>query len=134
MNLTKIQTGQAITIIRFIWWTLSIEEKRGLIPVYKQLILLRETYQEPDAINRICKRFGVERAKLSTKCRKREIVNCRHLIWWKLKGKMSYTEMGAMFNKDHSTVSAAYRKINGVLELPRSNKDLYNMIMIVEGL
>ena len=134
MNLTKIQTGQAITIIRFIWWTLSIEEKRGLIPVYKQLILLRETYQEPDAINRICKRFGVDRAELSTKSRKPEIVLCRHMIWWKLKGKATLYVLGEMFDKDHSTVSAAYRKINGVLELPISNKKLYKQILITEGL
>lgn len=54
----------------------------------------------------VCEALGVTPDALRSKCRKRELAECRFWIWYfsRMYTRMSLIKMGAEYQRDHSTV------------------------------
>mgnify|MGYP003436516785 CR=1 FL=1 len=69
-------------------------------------------------VNMVCEYFGVEYFDLTTKCRKRTLVEPRMICMWLIRKytKLSLKNIGAMFgNRDHSTVINAVETVDDLM-------------------
>jgi chromosomal replication initiation ATPase DnaA len=73
-------------------------------------------------ITDFCSITGLTMEQLSSKTRKREIAQLRQILIWILSCKkkqlnLSYTDIGDMFNRDHSTVIFCKNKMDGYIQV-----------------
>jgi chromosomal replication initiator protein len=60
----------------------------------------------------VCKRFDVTLVQLRSTDRTRQFVHARHVAAWLLRQRgLNLSEIGRALGKDHSTISAALKKI-----------------------
>lgn len=71
-------------------------------------------------IKKLCNDFDADYNLVDTKTRKKEIILVRHMIFYFLKEEttLSFSEIGAVFNQDHSNALASIKKVKGWLESP----------------
>ena len=86
-----------------------------------------------ELITYVCKRRGLTKAGLSSKDRKRSMVEARHVIWYLLKNKtvnnfLSLQQMGVIFNRDHATALWGIKKVETLMTYDR---ELREEIMLV---
>ena len=64
-------------------------------------------------VNDVCQEYGVNFLDLITPCRKRELIEPRHVIMYVLKTfkLLSFEQIGQLFNRDHSTVVHARKAV-----------------------
>ena len=76
------------------------------------------------AIITVCKDYNISYEDIMSRSRKRSIVLPRMVLMYKLyQTGFTLTEVGAIFNRDHTTVINAIRKIE-------AQKDLYDDIIL----
>ena len=63
--------------------------------------------------------FNMPVKVIKRKTRKKEVVEIRHIAMWFVRkySKLTLTKMGEIFNRDHSTISFAYFKINNLMDV-----------------
>jgi len=70
-------------------------QTRGLLPLVEQL----------------CQRRGVTLPEVCSRARTQNVARTRHEIWWRIRHlsehHYSYSEIGALFGRDHSTIKCA---------------------------
>jgi chromosomal replication initiator protein len=66
----------------------------------------------------VCNHYDLQFEALATKCRIKEHVHARHVIFYFLKKhtKMTLKTMGEMFNRDHTTVIHGVEKLHDIIE------------------
>lgn len=74
----------------------------------------------------VCGETGVKFGQMRSKYRNRDVVMARHIAWVLLSAltDMNTMEMGALFNRDHSTVVLARQRFIGYLETEASTVEL----------
>lgn len=73
---------------------------------------------EAEIIQRVCNVFGVTRADLMSRKRKREVSQARQAaIFAIIRLRYTQEQAGAVFNRDHSTVAHAIRTIENLCEV-----------------
>jgi hypothetical protein len=62
--------------------------------------------------------FGITRQEITSKSRKRTLVDARHILIWLIKDKSDLTlsAMGRLFKRNHTTIIFSVKKINNLLE------------------
>lgn len=77
------------------------------------------SFQINKMIQIICTHCGVSVDTLKLNGRTKEVVKARHLCFYfmKHKPKMTLAMIARFFNKDHTTVLSAIRKINGFIKI-----------------
>lgn len=81
-----------------------------------------------DLIEHVCKDRGVVMASLIGGTRIRKIKDTRHIIWFLLRNKvvqnhLTVQDLGAMFNKDHSTVVHGCKKMEEIMEFDQLTRE-----------
>lgn len=63
--------------------------------------------------DKVCTRFGVESETLHSRHRGGHIAKVRQLVWYILREKysMAFATIGALYERDHTTVIHGYKKI-----------------------
>lgn len=68
---------------------------RGLLPLVEQ----------------VCQQRGVTLPEVCSRARTQNVARTRHEIWWRIRRlserQYSYAEIGALFDRDHSTIKCA---------------------------
>lgn len=99
---------------------------------YKQLSLRK--WQLRQIMMETCGKLGVTEEQMASKTRKREVTDARAIFVRKSKEEMnqlSWRDIGACINKDHSTVIAAYKRSFDVKEIvTKYNKCYANQAQI----
>jgi chromosomal replication initiator protein len=73
-------------------------------------------------LERYSERINIPVLEILGKTRKMEIVTARQVYWLYLnRNKIGISEIGRMFNKDHSTVLSGIRRVNDLISV----KDKY---------
>lgn len=64
-------------------------------------------------VERVAREFELTPADILGDSRKANILEARHVAIWlcRLETKLSFPQIGAVFNKDHTTIIHAYRKM-----------------------
>jgi len=72
-------------------------------------------------INYVCKNHGITILQLQSKKRNREIVECRHEIFYILHKvyKVRSIKVGSLFNRDHSTVLHSCKTVSNFIEIDK---------------
>lgn len=75
--------------------------------------------------------FEVDEKLLSMSCRKIEVVWARSLcyVYFRDECKMSYQQIGSLFNKNHATVIHGYNGFKELLEFDEQAQDYYAMFV-----
>src|SRR3972149_6360316 len=75
-------------------------------------------------IKTVCDHLDVRFDDLKTKCRIREYVHARHIIFYFLKKHTSLTlkSMGEIFNRDHTTVIHGLENLNDIIATEQTVK------------
>ena len=62
----------------------------------------------------VCKDYNVTEEQLRGAVRNKQVVEARWILWYMLRtyGALSYTQIGNMFNKDHSSIISGVKKLN----------------------
>jgi chromosomal replication initiator protein len=70
-------------------------------------------------MNAVCRSFEIYRVDLLKKTNARSIVFPRQICCYLFREvlKMEWTEMGRMFDQDHTTAMYSYRQIKGLLKI-----------------
>ena len=87
-------------------------KKSSIIPLSTEKKIIGYQFKKPkrseidSVINKVCIKYEVNKKKLFTKIRTRDIVRARNIIHNILneKYKMSLSDIGRIFNQDHTTV------------------------------
>jgi len=70
-------------------------QTRGLLPLVEQ----------------VCHQRGVTLPEICSRARTQNVSRTRHEIWWRIRHlsdrQYSYAEIGALFDRDHSTIKCA---------------------------
>ena len=97
-------------------------KKSSIIPLSTEKKIIGYQFKKPkrseidSVINKVCIKYEVSKKELFTKTRTRDIVRSRNIIHNILneKYKMSLTDIGKIFNQDHTTVLYSIQmKFNG---------------------
>jgi len=87
------------------------------------LPLLTERYKESHVISVVCKYFDVPESYVMSHSRLQRYVMPRHIIMYYLteKAKMSLTNVGKLFNRDHTTIIHAKNAVITQLRMSFDN-------------
>ena len=102
----------------------EIREYQLLIHKMRHEIQLLKGYK-PDKIHgiyeRILHEFGITENEIKSPMRDRPIVNIRHALFYYMRysKNMNTIQIGAMFNRDHSSVINGCRKVENWLDMPQ---------------
>ena len=79
-------------------------------------------------IEKVCLHFDLEISQVYLKSRLRDIIEARSIIMYLLHKhlRMSCTDVGRVFNKDHATVLHACKKVSGFMDVDKSYRVLVN--------
>jgi chromosomal replication initiator protein len=81
-----------------------------------------------DILNLIEAEFGVNREQIQSQNRLRAIVEARHVLFYLMRNSrfdFGVTEIGLIFNRDHTTVIHGVKQINNLIQF---NKEYRNTI------
>lgn len=73
----------------------------------------------PDkVIQVVCNHYNIDRSDLKGRCRQKELVHARHVIFYLLRNHASMTlkSAGALFNRDHTTVIHGVQKLHDLMD------------------
>ena len=92
---------------------------------------MAEKVTTQEVISRVCKIFDCKNEDLGSKVRKRNILYARHTAIFLIYEPMKVSESlaGELFNRDHSTVNFARKKIQRLL---KSDKEFQSKIQTDE--
>lgn len=80
-------------------------------------------------IIKVCEYFNMTKESLilNNSSRMREYITVRQFIWYFLREhtRMSYSEIGSLFNKDHATALYAVKSLSGFLEFDKKTIEDY---------
>jgi len=84
-----------------------------------------ETTQQ--VINDLCTHFKITEAQLFSKSRRRHICDARsmYIYWLRRNVRKTFTEIGAIFNYDHTTIMHAVTKVQNLMDTEREFHKLY---------
>ena len=89
-------------------------------------------------IIRVCEHFNMSKEclLLNNSSRMREFINVRQFVWYFIREytRMSYSEMGAIFNKDHSTALYAVKSLSGLLEFDKQTIESFRILQPIAEL
>lgn len=90
--------------------------------------------EDKNAIAVACSMYNVTKSKLLSDSRKREIVVPRQILmyYYNVFERMSLSDTGALFGKDHATVLHAKKSVKNMTETDKMyKKKLYNFFLKV---
>ena len=106
----------------------------GLPKIEQNYVRLGVAVKEPqDIIDVACQVLKVKREDVLSKSRNREIVECRHIAMSiiRMNSGMALIKIGAMFNRDHSTVLYGIDTFNELYEFDKDFKSKVDMIKFI---
>jgi len=101
------------------YWVMSVTPKRILAA--------------NDIIEATCRVFKITKQALLSKCRDRYLVRARNICITVIKDKlhMALTDIGKLFNRDHTTVIHALRTVENDLSVPAYRQEINEQINAV---
>lgn len=98
-------------------------------------VLIRKKIMPVDIIQSGCDAFGVDVEVLKSPSRKKYVVRARNIIMYVLKKKseLSLAKIGAIFNRDHTTVIYAIRSIDIELSMAHTRQQMVIDLRSVEN-
>jgi chromosomal replication initiation ATPase DnaA len=81
-------------------------------------------------VSDVCIKMNISNEAIYTRTKKREVVFTRNAImnWYALNTKVTYATIGAIFDRDHSTVNHAKKTIADLFETSKECRADYNDI------
>lgn len=110
----------------------NIKPSYFALPGLKNNVHFRtKTERQNIIIDGICEIFSIDRKALFGKRRDADVVEARHIamLALRIKNRMSVTDIGRIFNKDHSSVIHACEKINNQVRIYPEYADRINQII-----
>ena len=79
-------------------------------------------------IEQVCNHYGITEIQLRSRCRIRKFVDARNVLMYifKINLRMTYQDIGAMFNKHHATIIHAINKVENLKDFDSDFKELIN--------
>lgn len=111
--------------------TISPEIYTGLPPKQRTQFVFGHHYEKHEMIAmHVCNYFNIERVELSMPTRKRTVVTARQIAMTLIKEntKLPLTQIGKLFNRDHSTVIYAMEAVSDLCETDKKYKAQFNHI------
>jgi chromosomal replication initiation ATPase DnaA len=90
----------------------QLRRRRRAVERIETAIEMRPAGNVLAIIASVCRRHRINPADLMAEGRPTRIVACRDEVWWtiRLRTKLSYVRIGAIFGRDHSTVITGVRR------------------------
>ena len=84
-------------------------------------------------VNIVCNFYNVSKEDAISKLRKKDFVNCRHMIFYMCRKhtKMAYEKIGELVNRNHATIMHGEKKIKNELEFYRDLQEDVNSINLL---
>ena len=115
----SIPKDEAIEILKASIYSQNIKAA----PLILQRSVKVQTLETPQEtidriINDVCQRSGIEKEKILSRSRKKEIVAARFACMYLLRKEafMTFAAIGRVFDRDHSTAMHALRTVENLLE------------------
>ncbi len=88
-----------------------------------------------DIYDRIMNEYGVSEQELKSPLRDRNIVNVRHALFYYLRytKNMNTNQIGALFNRDHSTVINACKNVDAWLDVPQVYREELQILKTIDA-
>jgi chromosomal replication initiator protein len=85
-------------------------------------------------ILKVCNFYGITLQELMSKTRLRKIVDARNILYYIFHRcyKLTSTEVGKMFNKNHATILSGANKIEGFIKFDKVFKIQINQFINIE--
>ena len=98
--------------------------------IFKELSVDPKELTPQRVINTVAKYYKVSKKDLLGKSRKSNIIVARHMSMWLVRKivKLSYVEIGKVFNRDHSTIISAVQSIETSMKINAAVKSAANKI------
>lgn len=79
-------------------------------------------------IEQVCLHFDLPISQVYLKSRVKDIIEARSIIMYLMHKylRMSSTDVGIVFNKDHATVLHACKKVSGFMDVDKNYRELIN--------
>ena len=83
-------------------------------------------------LNDVAHAFNVTKKEMTSKSRKKEFVEARHVAMYLIHKKLNRTQeaTGEIFDRDHSTVVHALKKVNNIMETEKDFRRTVNKIIL----
>ncbi len=81
----------------------------------------------------ILENFGITEDELKGRCRQRHIMNIRHALFYHMRYErnLTLTQIGKLFDRDHSTIINAVKNVEAWLDVPQIFKEELQILEII---